>query len=197
MITDPVYTCIDGTNADLFSQALKLYVKPSARIADVTYGKGVFWRLVEPGLYSVEKSDLQDGVDFRDLPYEDESFDAFVLDPPYLNGGKGAKQSLNRCYKNPGHNSYQAVLRLYLAGTLEAYRVLRRNGIFFVKCQPCVADHRQYFTQQDLNEILSRLGFRCEDEFVLHPSALPMVRHARQQHARKNHSYLLVFRKVR
>lgn len=35
-------------NEHVFPRILDLYVKPASVVADVTYGKGVFWRNVEP-----------------------------------------------------------------------------------------------------------------------------------------------------
>jgi len=196
-MTGAVLTCCAGTNADIFPRILGMYVKHGALVADTTYGKGVFWRAVDESLYRLSKSDLADGTDALKLPHTDSSFDALVFDPPYLNGGKGAKESINKCYKNPGHNSYEAVLRLYLAAALEAYRVLRRDGVWIVKCQPGVADHVQRPVHVHLISTLPLIGMRFEDEFVLHASATPVMRHVTQKHARKNHSYFLVFRKVR
>jgi hypothetical protein len=89
--TSPVLTCIPGTNADLFPIALGMYVKLGAKIADVTYGKGVFWRNVNIASYNLHPSDIQTGVDFRHLPYADASFEAVVFDPPYMNGGPMSK----------------------------------------------------------------------------------------------------------
>lgn len=191
-----VLTCVEGGNADLFHDALRLYVNfPKAKIADVTYGKGVFWRHI-PG-YAVDKTDIQTGVDFRNLPYKDQVYDALVFDPPYLNGGSDAKESLNACYKSEGLGSHEEVLCLYLRGILECRRVLKKGGVLFVKCQAAVADHVQKLTHVQLMTILPMLGLRVEDEFVLKQSSIPLMRHSKQQHARKNHSYLLVFRRTR
>lgn len=192
-----IFTCASGDNSDLFPRIMALYVPPGSLVADVTYGKGVFWRRIPEGCYRLTPSDLQTGVDFTRLPYSDGEYDALILDPPYMNGGAGVKESLNKCYKNPGANSYEAVFRLYMKGILEAHRVLRKGGILVVKCQPCVADHVQKPVHSHLIAGLPPLGFRFEDEFVLHADAVPMMRHAEQQHARKNHSYFLVFSKVR
>jgi len=35
-----------------------MYVKPGAKIADVTYGKGVFWRHVDVTAYDLYPSDI-------------------------------------------------------------------------------------------------------------------------------------------
>lgn len=198
IVDDVVLTCVSGDNGDLFPSILALYVKPRSRIADVTYGRGVFWRKVPEGVYQLTASDLSTGIDFTALPYADASYDALVIDPPYMNGGADPQQSLNDCYKNPGANSYEAVYRLYIRGILEAHRVLRKGAVLIVKCQPCVADHVQKPIHSHLIAGLPPMGFRFDDEFVLHADAQPLMRHgSTQQHARKNHSYFLVFTKVR
>lgn len=194
----PVLTSRCGNNADLFPEVLKIYVPVGSRVVDVTYGKGVFWKQINESQYEITKHDLgADGVDCRALPHGDGEFDAHVFDPPYMNGGSGVKASLNNCYKNPGHNSYEAVLRLYVLGCLEGYRVVKRDGVLIVKCQPGIADHVQRPIHVHLITMLPWMGLRFEDEFVLSSQAPPIQRHQKQQHARKNHSYFLVFRKVR
>lgn len=198
----PILTCVEGSNADLFPVAMSMYVPFGARVADVTYGRGVFWKNIPAGNYDLVASDLLTGVDFRSLPYEDNSFDAVVLDPPYMNGGGNVKASLDKCYKtsgpeNGGNMCHENVIALYLGGILEARRVLKRKGILMIKCQPAVADHQQKLTHVQLMTVLPMIGFRIEDEFILKQAVTPMMRHTVQQHARKNHSYLLVARFVR
>jgi len=39
-----VFTAYQGTNEDVFPQVISLYVAPGRTVADVTYGKGVFWK---------------------------------------------------------------------------------------------------------------------------------------------------------
>lgn len=66
----------------MFPKILALHVSEGATIADVTYGSGVFWRNVPTGTYTLKPTDIADGVDCRKLPYEKESLDCVVLDPP-------------------------------------------------------------------------------------------------------------------
>jgi hypothetical protein len=81
----PVYTAIVGrTNAELIAEVARLYLRPGMRVADVTYGRGVFWRKVDTSVLDFHATDLSDGVDFRNLPYADDSLDLVVLDPPYM-----------------------------------------------------------------------------------------------------------------
>src|ERR1700688_5263708 len=107
-----------GTNADLFPDILSLYVPEGSVVADVTFGKGVFWREVDTSKYVLKPSDLMDGIDFRYLPYEDGSIDALVLDPPYMHDGKTVHKDLNENYRNNHEptTSHASVIRLYCGG---------------------------------------------------------------------------------
>ena len=84
--TDLVFSASVGLNVNIFPQILDLFVPDGAEIADVTYGKGVFWKKVDKSKYTLHFSDIKTGVDCRDLPYDDQSMDCVVLDPPYMEG---------------------------------------------------------------------------------------------------------------
>lgn len=180
-----------GTNADMFLDVLRLHVPEGSRIADVTYGRGVFWRNVDEAKYHIIKSDIQTGIDFRALPYEDGVFDALVLDPPYMHGGATVKDSINKCYKN-ANTSHESIVRLYAGGILEAARVLRQKGIIVIKTQDEIESGKQRMTHIELVQLLELFGFRIVDLFVLLQSTVPAMREAYQKTARKNHSYAIV-----
>jgi hypothetical protein len=190
-MTTPILTGCVGTNADLFPSILKLYVPDGSVVADVTFGRGVFWRNVEEGKYQLKATDLQDGVDFRNLPYEDSSIDALILDPPYMHGGESVKNSINQCYKNRicGHES---VIRLYAGGILEAARVLKKRGRIIIKTQDEIESGRQCHTHIELIQLLEIFGYKILDTFVLVQSTVPAMRLPYQLSARKNHSYAIV-----
>lgn len=196
-----------GTNEDLFPQVLKLYVKDGSVIADVTYGRGVFWRKVEKERnYILHKSDLSKGIDCRGLPYKSEMMDCVVLDPPYMHTPGGTAhvghQNFELYYKNnmTGNKTekkyHEAVLDLYYEAGKEAKRVLKHKGIFIVKCQDEVCANKQRLTHVEIINEYEKYGFVCEDIFVLVRRGKPGVsRMIKQKHARKNHSYFLVFHK--
>ena len=188
---DPILTCYSGTNADLIPLALTLYAKEKDIIADVTYGKGVFWRKVNTKKYRLRGTDLQQGIDFRDLKYKDDSIDVLVLDPPYMHGGVTVKKSINDCYKNQ-NTSHESVIRLYAGGILEAARVLKKKGRIFVKCQDEIESGKQHFSHIEINQLLVLFGFRILDMFVLRQESTPAMRESYQKTARKNHSYLYI-----
>jgi hypothetical protein len=215
-----------GDNSDLFARLAALHIPPRSRVADVTYGRGVFWKKVPPGLYDLHASDIEltpgetrdmfvhfrDGVDCRKLPYEDESFDCIVLDPPYMEGffrraqdhraGSGTHAAFRDAYadgsvyepEDGDPKWHDAVIDLYLRAGLEARRVLRRGGLLIVKCQDEVSANKQRLTHVEIVTAYEDMGFYCKDVFVLVRANAPGVsRLLKQVHARKNHSYFLVF----
>ena len=206
-----VFSSHIGDNAPIFKQILDLYVAEGSVIADVTWGKGAFWRQVDESKYKTHMTDLQMGVDCRDLPYEDGYLDALVLDPPYMEGlfrkkashmaGAGSHAAFRDRYSDSKATLHEegapkwhdAVLDLYFKAGEEAKRALRNYGIFIVKCQDEVSANRQRLTHVELINQFDQ-DFYCKDLFVVTRTNRPgVVRVKKQEHARKNHSYFLVF----
>ncbi|MFH0351109.1 MAG: hypothetical protein ACHBMF_04130 [Chromatiales bacterium] len=201
---DLVFSAHIGTNDEVFPFVLSLYVKPGSTVADVTYGKGVFWRKIPGDAYNLLHSDIQSGVDCRKLPYEDTTIDCVVFDPPYMHTPGGTAhvghQNYEGYYKNNLANSekkyHEAVLDLYFTAAREVWRVLREGGVYIVKCQDEVCANQQRLTHVELINELQGYGFVTEDLFVILRNGRPGVsRLLTQAHARKNHSYFLVFLK--
>ena len=48
-----IYSAIAGTNSELFKNVADLYFDDGMKIADVTYGKGVFWKDIDKSLYRI------------------------------------------------------------------------------------------------------------------------------------------------
>jgi hypothetical protein len=199
-------------NAAVFPKILALHVSKGAKIADVTYGLGVFWRNVDHKDYKLFPSDLKTGVDCRNLPYRAESFDCVVLDPPYMEGlyrnsnghlaGSGTHGAFRTAYSNgqetkTGPKWHDAVLDMYYRAGTEAYRILRQDGILIVKCQDEVSANTQRLTHVEIINHYTQLGYYAKDLFVVVRSNSPCITRLKKQvHARKNHSYFLVFVKT-
>ena len=203
---DLVFSSYIGTNDEVFPFVLSLYIAPGSTVADVTYGKGVFWQKVPKDVYNLLPSDLADGVDCRELPYESSSIDCVVFDPPYMHTPGGTAhvnhQNYEGYYKNNQVNSdkkyHEAVIDLYFTAAREAWRVLCEGGIYIVKCQDEVCANQQRLTHVELINELQQYGFITEDLFVVMRTGRPGVsRLLTQAHARKNHSYFIVFIKPR
>jgi hypothetical protein len=224
---DLIHTAYKCSNDIVFPYILKLYVPEGSRIADVTYGKGVFWKNVDKSKYNLFASDLKNGklpkkckagVDSRRLPYKDCTFEAIVFDPPYMHTGGTVHighQNFEEYYSNNAEQDpaivreiweetngrppkyHEAIVDLYCRSAKEAWRVLRENGVYIVKCGDEVCTNTQRLTHVEIINELQGYGFIVEDLFVVVRRNKPGVSRLkdRQHHARKNHSYFLVFRK--
>lgn len=202
----PFLTARVGSNADLFPDILALYVPPGSRVLDMTWGNGVFWKKVTAP-YDVVKNDIDHNrgdvhEDFRHTSWPDASFDAVVLDPPYLyvGGFKTLKHSIDRGYLNKdralaGVYGVDAVHQMFEDGIKEAARLLRPKGVLIVKCMDQVMSGKQQWQHVVVMEKMNAAGVENLDLFVLVQKGQPAMRHATQVHARRNHSYFVVGRK--
>lgn len=202
-----------GRNAEVFPQILALHVPEGSTVADVTWGRGVFWEKVPPGRYLLKATDISMGIDCRTLPYKDGSIDCVVLDPPYMEGlfrkstsnmaGSGTHSAFRANYSNGeategGPKWHDAVLDLYFRAGREALRLLRNDGVLIVKCQDEVSANVQRLTHVEIINEYERCGFYTKDLFIVVRTNRPVVSRLKLQvHARKNHSYFLVFVKTR
>jgi len=208
--SDVVVSAHQADNANVFPTLLRLHVKKGASVADLTYGKGVFWKKIPASDYNLYPSDLKLGQCWKNLPHADQSQDAVVFDPPYMEGlyrkktgsmaGGGTHAPFREAYsngeaqKNPVRKYHDAVLESYLSVLPEVKRILKPNGKFIVKCQDEVSANRQKLTHVELIWAYEHHGFYCKDLFVVVRNNAPVIaRLLKQEHARKNHSYFLVF----
>ncbi|MGB1015098.1 MAG: site-specific DNA-methyltransferase, partial [Nannocystaceae bacterium] len=121
--------------------------------------------------------------------------------------GSGSHAAFRRAYSHgqatgvskPGAPKWHdAVVDMYARAGSEACRVLVPRGKLLVKCQDEVSANLQRLTHVEIITAYESLGLYCKDLFILVRTNTPGVsRLKRQVHARKNHSYLLVFEKRR
>ena len=111
-------------------------------------------------------------------------------------------QGYEKYYKNNATGNqtnkkyHEAVLDLYFSASKEAFRILKNKGILIIKCQDEVCANKQRLTHVEIINELLHYGFDIVDLFVVVRKNRPGVsRILKQVHARKNHSYFLVFRK--
>ena len=205
---------VDG-NSEVFPQILELHVAEGSLIADVTWGNGVFWQNVPLQKYRLLPTDIATGIDCRKLSYADNSIDCVVLDPPYMEGfyrkspdnkaGSGSHSAFAKNYSNGDEINedsdnegtkkwHAAVTDMYFKAGKEALRVLRKNGVLIVKCQDEVSAGKQWLTHVEIINKYEEFDFYTKDLFVVVRNNRPSVsRLITQKHARKNHSYFLVF----
>lgn len=199
----PVLTAIVGDNSDLFLEASKIYLHRNDWVLDMTWGKGVFWKKIDQNQFNLIRNDLDpargdEHYDFRNVPFASDAWSAVVLDPPYASRSSNKNSMVGNLYNNKYHNlkTVEDVLQFYYDGMLEAKRLLKPGGVLFIKCMDEVAGGKQHRNHITLwNRAVCDLGLVDEDLFLLVQKQTPVMRHTYQKHARKNNSYLWVFRK--
>jgi len=216
---DLILSAYQADSSELFPRILDLHVDEGARIADVTHGTGVFWQNVDTDERNLEliTSDIERKTDdltvlgdCRSLPFDSNSLDCMVLDPPYAEGyyrrnkeqlaGNGSHESFRETYA--GHREYdgagkyhRAVLDSYFDGGREAKRVLKEKGVLIIKVMDEVSSNTQELTHVQVTNFYEReLDFYSKDLFIQVRKEKPtVVGMNKQVHARKNHSYFMVF----
>ncbi len=112
---------------------------------DATYGLGVFWKKWRPEhlvRQDLDATKAPDGVvDFRCLPYPDDTFDAVMFDPPYKLNGQPDPLVDDR-YGVGVPTRWQDRMALCTEGIIEQARVLKVGGNLLVKCQDQVCSGR-------------------------------------------------------
>jgi len=199
-------TTVATTNEEAFARVLGLYARPGQVIVDPTFGHGRFWRNVDRSLFDLRATDLgTGGPDLRQLPYADETVDLVVLDPPYrytprthrpheADGNHGQVDGLYNL-RAADLRTVADVEALYVAGFVEAKRVLRRGGFLIVKCQDQIESSIPRWSHLNLMREGEALGFACRDLLVVTPACVLKSRWAIVRSLRKAHSYFLVLRK--
>jgi len=204
MLLNIIVTAKVGDNSILFPDALKLFAKNNDKIIDMTWGKGVFWKNVDCSNYQLIKNDIDINrgdihFDFRNTPYKDESFDMVILDPPYASRSSNKDSFVGSLYNNANHHldTVEDVLKFYLEGMTESFRLLKKNGYLMVKCMDEISGGKQRRNHISIWNDALNLGFIDEDLFILVQNKNPVMRHKHQLHARKNNSFLWVFKKIK
>jgi hypothetical protein len=197
-----VMTAHHGRNDAMIASVARLYIPDGATVIDATWGHGNFWSRTETARFRLVGSDLLGAygamlqADFRQLPIRERSADVVVLDPPYVHATTQARRIHSTYHNNEtGIGAHCAdIMQLYRLGMTEAFRVLRSGGTCWVKCQDAVEGRQQQWAVIEMHAMALELGYEPHDLFVLVSTHPPVRPGQRQFHARRNHSYLWIFR---
>ncbi|MCM1530316.1 MAG: class I SAM-dependent methyltransferase [Alistipes sp.] len=195
---------ISYDQGEIIRNILKLHVPEGKIDCDPTFSTGAFYRntgIDAPALrfdISPQRSDVVK-ADARKLPLADNSISCIMLDSPFLaTKGKSLKNSngniINRRFGV--YPDEKSLHRCYSDMLAEAYRVLKPDGILVFKCQDKVSSGKQYMSHVYIMNEAVMIGFYPKDLFILlAKSRLVAAWQRNQKHARKFHSYFLVFQK--
>lgn len=208
------------TNGHMIAAAARLgYI--TGHVLDPTYGGGGWWTVYRPAAFTGTDLYAPDvaHIDFRAMPWDDDTFDTVAYDPPYKLKGTSTDDSDVRWGIGPDHMPREERHALMRDGMTECARVLapsdRRTrkgetiGAYrhlLVKCQDQVEGGRvRWQTRMMTDHGEMKLGLILVDRFeFLTAGGRPQPQRTRadgrpsvQEHARRNGSTLLVFRKPR
>lgn len=180
-----------------------LFLNDEAVDCDPTYSKGVFYKecggLPKPklkfDLFPKTEDTLQ--ADCRNLPLGDSSIQSIMFDPPFLVGYTKEKPTGLVGERFHGFAYIKDLWDFYDESLIEFQRVLKKKGVLVFKCQDTVSSGKQYLSHVHIINKAEELGFYCKDVFILlAKSRMIGHNHKNQKHARKFHSYFLVFEKL-
>lgn len=183
------------TNAQAIAECVELgYLTDVMSVLDVTYGLGNFWsdwRPTDLTACDLNPEKAPDFIaDFRKLPFQDRSFDAVVIDPPYKLQGKPASGDFDERYGIEIPARWQDRMQLCEDGVIEAARVA--DDMLFVKCQNQVCSKKVRWQTTIFTE--AAVGFGLVTQLQVNgyrpqPSGRP------QRTPRNNFSTLLVLKR--
>lgn len=186
------------TNGELIAAAAELdYLRSEWRTLDPTFGLGVFWSIWRPDrlvAHDIDptKSPTGTSVDATNLPYEDRSFDAVVIDGPYkLNGTP--TEAVDSRYGVQVPARWQDRMALLGRMLAEGARVLG-DGCLLFKCQDQVCSGKVRWQTHVFTAQAEGLGLGLVDRLDM-ISYRPQPDGTRQVTARRNTSSLLVFKR--
>jgi len=178
---------------EILNWILRLYV-PDGFDLDPTFSKGLFYRNIAPPRLRFDINPQVEGVEQADctnLPLDDGSIGSIMFDPPFL----AASAATGVMTKRFGYyRTMVEIWNLYSRSLDEFYRVLKPGGVLVFKCQDTIHGKRQHLSQVKIVNQAIACGFFPKDVFVLLAKCRLISSHIkRQEHARKFHSYFLVF----
>lgn len=176
--------------------------------ADLTYSTGHFWAGCElpppairmdllpapPGAGFAGNTQAQNiQADLRRLPFLPGSITSVVVDPPFIHAPGKASIMGNRF---SGFPSQKALREMYEAAAVELCTAIAPHGLVVWKVQDIVESGKQVWNHIFVHDIFAARGWTMVDLFILtSKNRIQGHNHARQFHARKAHSYFLVFRR--
>lgn len=193
-----------GTVSDdqsyILNSILTLYNNGKPIDADLTYSKGEFYRHVAPPIYKYDKFPLKGIEGVHDLTETDtlsNIYNSIIFDLPY-NIQTGASEGIGKIKKRFTHfSSLQELYEVNREMLVRAHRLLKEKGLLIIKTQDTCYANQQVWVRQFVENEAARLEFRKLDEFVLIRQGVMGNRGNEQHHARRQHSYFLVFQKSR
>ena len=174
---------------------------PNGFELDPTYSKGVFYkcgRIPQPKhkFDLFPKTEDTKKASAEKLPLWNCEVSSIMFDPPFVAGHTKDKPTGLIGERFHGFPYVSDLWKWYELCLKEFYRVLKKGGKLVFKCQDTVSSGKQWFSHVHIINEAEKLGFYTKDLFILQAkSRMIGHNHGNQIHARKFHSYFIVFEK--
>lgn len=176
---------------------MRLYNDGQPFDVDPTYSKGIFYRRIpqprlkfdiDPQFPDVLKASADS------LPLEDESIQSILFDPPFMPSHSAIPGKIKSRFTS--FASVTEMWEMYRSSMVEFWRILKPSGIAVIKCQDTVSSGKNWFSHFQVEKYAREIGFDEIDLFVLGSNHVLISSTWKiQRHARKSHSYFIVFQK--
>jgi hypothetical protein len=173
--------------------------------ADLTYGNGGFWKNLPEPLFKFDLDPQTHDTQMAssvNVPMNDGSLESVMFDPPFLTYIKSGREHNSVMGKRfSGYWRYEELEEHYRGTISEAHRLLSKKGIFVIKCQDIIHNHKMHCTHANIIKWSEGL-FRLKDLFILAAKTrmpIPQTEGAKkkvQKHARIHHSYFMVMERL-
>lgn len=195
-----------GSNYEVIKNIMDLYNIERFDL-DCTYSKGNFWKNLPEPTYKSDLKPINDNVvcaNSENLPFGNKSLKSVAYDPPFIVSGKSFQENKDGssiiAKRFNGYTSFKELKMNYYKTLKELYRILDDNGLVVMKCQDTVSGGKQYLTHVMVINMGIQLGFYPKDIIVLTSNVRLNSfggKWKKQEHARKYHSYFIVFQKIK
>lgn len=187
---------VNDNQENLIRDILTLHC-PNGIDLDPTYSKGNFYKNIPQPKF---KSDLfpqsSDIIrsDASSLWLANNSINSIMFDPPFLAGHTKEKPTGVMGERFHGFRYVTDLWNWYDKCLVEFHRVLNPDGVLIFKCQDTVSSGKQWLSHVHIINKAQEVGFYTKDLFILTAkNRIVGHNHKIQKHARKFHSYFLVF----
>jgi len=189
------YKSVFENEQELLKAIIDIHLSGKDIELDPMYNKGNFYRdgVKQPDyIYDLEPQGLfcKKG-DATKLPYENESFNNMILDPPFLFGIHGQAINYTCSKRYTIFKNFNELEKLYKGILLEAHRILKKKGILIFKCQD-YTDSKTTMTHALVYNWATEIGFYNKDLAILVKSNKVYNGNLTQRHLRKIHTYFLI-----
>ena len=189
---------VSGNQTEIIRWIMGLYC-PNGFDLDPTYSVGNFYKSIKEPRIKMDLSEPINGglkADARYLPIKSNSVSSVMFDPPFVAGSPRDPENAKLSIIKKRFGYYKDIQKdlwgMYAKALIEFYRVLKSNGVLVFKCQDTIDSGKQCLTHVEVINQANKIGFYPKDMFIL-TANVRILRQERQFHARKFHSYFLVF----